>query len=521
MGYLSQTFVRFLLCMVLLGVSPAYAGNYSQDLPWSHTATTESDCLPDKADAFHGGSEVLVNALNRCQAEIGVLDVNNDLWTFYSDPTLIFEDRLDPLSGVNWRKRESASKILQPDGFALAANGNLTRDGKYFYNNVKSLPSVTDWWSQNDQFEAGQFIVFSDDQGHLKYQIRRRSWRKSLGNVIMGPSESDSVLVATDGEGKAIRSDLQPIVLPKLSQRMVHVFTTTEDGQISEWIFDGISWTKGDLDITNAGAVPYAFISNAHKFHVTPTSAVKLETEFKTECPDGAFTDLTLGGCWECKESTRTVHPVDGAHACKPPRRWSSYESKKPATGIIKTVCSGNGYFLHRLSGTCYKCPSQYKRSTESISGNRACFQDYYIRAERKDDKGCPRGSFRNWFSNACWECPGGGDRTVRPAADLSKIKNACEQKNSTIFTLFYVSKAGRLVRKIRDVEGKWNTSENYPPEINNVPFRVVGTNDFLVVNKDGKIGRLIGKTFDAFEEQPGETLAGPGYGGISGGFIR
>lgn len=75
------------------------------------------------------------------------------------------------------------------------------------------------------------------------------------------------------------------------------------------------------------------------------------------------------GQCRSCPEGQPTV-----AGGCEIPAReeFSATTGRRQASGIFKTDCPG-GYFLHRLSGVCYQCPSGYNRTAYDIGGGQAC----------------------------------------------------------------------------------------------------------------------------------------------------
>jgi hypothetical protein len=159
----------------------------------------------------------------------------------------------------------------------------------------------------------------------------------------------------------------------------------------------------------------------------------KWEGHFSCEKKAGGFE--VSGKCYKCESgfhrnllSTKCVAP---AHEDLKP-----ISKKASATGLIKTDCP-KGYFLHRLSGSCYQCPAGYNRTANlEVDGDKACSK--FVEAVWKEsvvakDKegaeivpGCPSGTFRNLLADQCYSCPSGFNRSLKPGIDLTKLNDAC-----------------------------------------------------------------------------------------------
>lgn len=121
-------------------------------------------------------------------------------------------------------------------------------------------------------------------------------------------------------------------------------------------------------------AMPTASAQSASKLpeHVTKFPTKPQSTPDR--CPAGSFFD-PRGECWSCPTGWhRTIFPVTASNACEKRLqiKHRPVSGKMPATGIIKTDCK-TGWFLHGLSGTCYKCPTGYNRTIFGIGSNKAC----------------------------------------------------------------------------------------------------------------------------------------------------
>jgi hypothetical protein len=143
-------------------------------------------------------------------------------------------------------------------------------------------------------------------------------------------------------------------------------------------------------------------------------------------CPRGSIYDRRNGGeCWSCPTGSvqEKGHPITANNACEVPAKThhSRFVDKHAATGLIKTDCR-SGFFLHQLSGVCYRCPSGYKRTTAGIDTPQACVKHddaKPLRANFVKRVGCQAPAFydpRN--GGECWRCPDGFTPTGASATD-------------------------------------------------------------------------------------------------------
>lgn len=149
----------------------------------------------------------------------------------------------------------------------------------------------------------------------------------------------------------------------------------------------------------------------------------------KLSCAKGAFFDPRNGGeCWSCAKGThRTIFAVDKSKACE--RRASTKYAKAKdhgkGKGVFKTDCK-KGRFFDVGKGKCYSCPSGYKRGVSSVTSSKACFRvqkPAWYKAKYVSKALCPRGTFFDLVDKgSCWQCPTGYKRHITPV----KSKNAC-----------------------------------------------------------------------------------------------
>lgn len=163
-------------------------------------------------------------------------------------------------------------------------------------------------------------------------------------------------------------------------------------------------------------------------------SAVPAVADGKATCGakyDGSFWDPLTNSCWTCPASapTRTVFSVTSGKACERPahRTYKKANGPRKPFGLLKTDCN-KGWFLDIGIGSCYSCPSGYKRGTASVKSSKACFKKISVKWARATDQGkpgCAEGSFRNGLSENCFKCPAGYIRNMVIGSDLTNVK-AC-----------------------------------------------------------------------------------------------
>ena len=129
------------------------------------------------------------------------------------------------------------------------------------------------------------------------------------------------------------------------------------------------------------------------------------------KCPSGSFKDGRNGGeCWSCPAGYgRTAAKVDQWNACG--------KIGKKATSAIFTgrQCPDQDAFRDpRNGGECWKCPEDYNRTANAVTGARACKTSFAFEpAISKGDRKCePNQIFDMIDGGTCWTCPEGAKRT-------------------------------------------------------------------------------------------------------------
>jgi len=178
----------------------------------------------------------------------------------------------------------------------------------------------------------------------------------------------------------------------------------------------------------------------------------KWRGRFSCEKVAGSFE--VSGKCYICEKGKRNLL---GASCVVPAHdEFKPVSKKASATGLLRTDCP-SGYFLHRLSGTCYSCPSGYNRTLDpDVEGKNACsrhvnavFTDAVVAKDKSGAEittGCPSDSFRNLLADQCYSCPSGFNRSLTPGIDLTKLNDAC---------------VGRFYRRFRPGQGETYASSS------------------------------------------------------------
>lgn len=129
-----------------------------------------------------------------------------------------------------------------------------------------------------------------------------------------------------------------------------------------------------------------------------------------------AFFDLIDGGtCCSCPKGYKrpaTVYPASSNKACVAYRK-----ATKVGRYGCKNKYGGSAFFDATQGGTCWTCPSGYKRTAEPVTHAKACAKDFifgpWSRATKKGSSKCDKGIADPIEGGTCWQCPRGGKRTV------------------------------------------------------------------------------------------------------------
>lgn len=129
------------------------------------------------------------------------------------------------------------------------------------------------------------------------------------------------------------------------------------------------------------------------------------------KCPSGSFKDGRNGGeCWSCPAGYgRTAAKVDQWNAC-------GKIGKKATSAIFKgRQCPDQDAFRDpRNGGECWKCPEDYNRTANAVTGKAACKTSFAFEpAVQRGDLKCEPGQIFDMIDGGtCWTCPEGAKRT-------------------------------------------------------------------------------------------------------------
>jgi hypothetical protein len=91
----------------------------------------------------------------------------------------------------------------------------------------------------------------------------------------------------------------------------------------------------------------------------------------------------------------------------------------KPATKVGSTGCAGGTFLDPRSGGECWSCPSGYIRTLDPVTAGTACAKDLlfgpWSRATFHQKSGSCGGDsfFDPMDGGSCWTCPSGYRRTA------------------------------------------------------------------------------------------------------------
>tara|TARA_B100000427_G_scaffold149846_1_gene124655 strand:- start:36 stop:2366 length:2331 start_codon:yes stop_codon:yes gene_type:complete len=130
----------------------------------------------------------------------------------------------------------------------------------------------------------------------------------------------------------------------------------------------------------------------------------------KVNCPSGSFIDGRNGGeCWQCPSGYgRTAAAVDQWNAC-------GMIGRKAVSAVFRgKPCPEGAIRDPRNGGECWKCPEDYQRTANPVTGANACkiLLDFEP-AVKKAALTCPAGQHFDFIDGGtCWSCPEGSTRT-------------------------------------------------------------------------------------------------------------
>ena len=146
-------------------------------------------------------------------------------------------------------------------------------------------------------------------------------------------------------------------------------------------------------------------------------------------CEKGSFFDPIRGGeCYSCPEGyKRSATHIDAPNACY----IAAGESLKPATRGRRTIwpheCSAPSFWDGLDGGSCWSCPSNYRRTAYAVNASNACatgIAEQQARATKGGKAACGAGEIFDLrikgdqdisSGGGCWTCPIATDRTALP----------------------------------------------------------------------------------------------------------
>jgi hypothetical protein len=152
-------------------------------------------------------------------------------------------------------------------------------------------------------------------------------------------------------------------------------------------------------------------------------------------CTNGAFADPQNGGeCWVCPATyVRHVTPVYAKDAC-----WKPIgETLSKATRVGKLGCEVGFFTDPRNGGECWKCPAGFNRTLDAVTWGTACSKSIvgpfaFASQGSKPVNACTAPAFGDPIDGGtCWTCPTGYRRTANSVTS----DGACAQTYETQYS--------------------------------------------------------------------------------------
>lgn len=515
-------------CALMAGSSYA---QYGSDTSFPERKLYDKDCAPDTPVPSWNGEFDPSGLFSKCGIRLRVVANDGRIFEYVTWPSLQAEDKARNASWKVIEQVDATAHRIDAEGIYWGTDNklystNVTNSAPLLPEQVGSLPSIAAWWSHNDEETFNRTIFVRTQGGKLAMRDAHFSSKQALSFINVVELMLDLKLGVTQyvNEGKVQaftavdKIDLigAPAAVPHSKQPLVSVFIRSPNNELEEWTYDTSDWYGPVVRASNLASAPRAMSQSFTKSIVNSRAKQVSKFSCKGKFPGRkSFGDLTIPGCWTCNGGARTIHHIKSAKACAPPRQWSAVAGRHNATGLFRTDCR-SGYFLHGLSGVCYRCPSGYARSVEGVNGRRACFRDRnWSSATKLGDHGCPSGSFRNGLTDICYVCPGGGHRTVFAGNQLDQMDNACETWRDTLMIVRWIGTDGSIHEGWVKPDQSWE-ERTYPRGPAHLPFTagpfMFGVNEggqLLILENRGKDNQR----WTSFHKQPPTRLAGSGVG--------
>jgi Hemopexin len=180
----------------------------------------------------------------------------------------------------------------------------------------------------------------------------------------------------------------------------------------------------------------------------------------KLQCPSGSkYYPLKNGECWSCPTGYgRTAAAVDKWNAC-------GKIGKKAVSASFKgRACGEEGFADPRKGGECWSCPEGAHRTGTAVTGVKACVKTEEFKSANKEASlSCPAGQVFDFIDGGtCWSCPTGYKRSLSSV----KSKTACksnqmvwEPPTPTMPGLFGINGAEAVLTELIKEQTQINTT--------------------------------------------------------------
>ena len=159
-------------------------------------------------------------------------------------------------------------------------------------------------------------------------------------------------------------------------------------------------------------------VENGKLQNPCPTQAGMFVDDAVYVCPKGSVADLLSMSCWSCPEGfRRSGQTVDGEKACR--QRDEAESGGYAPAKFVAATCPKGSFWVRQRGGECWSCPEGFHRGMAPIRSDRACVKparDQGAPAIRKreatlENPQCEAGEFFDPVAGDCWSCPPGHER--------------------------------------------------------------------------------------------------------------
>jgi hypothetical protein len=152
-------------------------------------------------------------------------------------------------------------------------------------------------------------------------------------------------------------------------------------------------------------------------------------------CNAPNFSDPRNGGeCWSCPSGfIRSLSAVDSGNACWRPVSEDVLSATRTASGMDS--CRAGAFFDSRNGGECWTCPAGHYRTLNAVTWSTACargvFGPFSFATQLRS--GCGASSFYDPIDGgSCWQCPSGYRRTANPVTGQAACARTFPHQETT-----------------------------------------------------------------------------------------